>query len=314
MMSERSGIVFDIQHYCLHDGPGIRSTVFLKGCPLTCRWCSNPESQSRHAQILFYRNLCVGCGACVAACPDQALSMEEDGVHMRRDLCTACGHCVPVCLRNARTVSGRVMTTEEVCTEVRQHWKIFMQSGGGVTCGGGEALAQPGFLLSLLIRLHDELGFHTCLDTSGYAPWKTLHGMLPYLDLILLDIKHMESSMHEKATGKGNECILRNAKELGRLGFPVVVRLPLIPRFNDTESNLHALGAFLKETGMNAVEILPYHGFGISKYDALEKIYSPLATGEPETERAVSVLHGYGLDVRVHGGPQESSQPTYNSQ
>lgn len=301
MTPEDSGIIFDIQHYCLHDGPGVRSTIFFKGCPLSCRWCSNPESQHRNPQLLFFRNLCVGCGACAAACPCGAAIMAEDGVRMRRELCQACGRCVPACLQNARTLAGRTMTVEGVCDEVRQHWRIFMQSGGGVTCGGGEALAQPGFLLSVLTRLHDGLGFHTCLDTSGYAPWETLREMLPHLDLILLDLKHMDSAKHREATGRGNEPVLRNAGELGRAGFPVLVRLPLIPGFNDTLENLRALGSFLREIGMRTVEIMPYHEFGMSKHDALGKKYSRPQSGTPETERAVLVLRGQNIEVLVHG-------------
>lgn len=303
------GMVFDIQHYCLHDGPGIRSTVFLKGCPLSCRWCSNPESQKRRPQLLFYRNLCVGCGACVEVCPRKALSLEADGLHMDRARCTGCGRCVPVCLQNARVLSGRLMDVEEVCEEVRQHWRIFMHSGGGVTCGGGESLAQPGFLLALLTRLHDELGLHTCLDTSGHAPWRTLRAMLPHLDLILLDIKHMDPARHREATGRDNGPVLRNARELGRRCFPVVIRLPLIPAFNDTEDNLQALGAFLAEVGLPELEIMPYHEFGLSKYAALGQPYSPPPAKAPDVEKAESILRGFGLDVRVHGR-QEEQPPT----
>lgn len=301
MTSEHSGMIFDIQHFSLHDGPGIRSTIFFKGCPLSCRWCSNPESQSGKPQLLYYENLCVRCGACVEVCPQGALSLDEDGLHMRREACVACGACAPVCLQNARVISGRIMTVDEVCDEVRQHWRIFTQSGGGVTCGGGEALAQPEFLLSVLTRLHETHGFHTCLDTSGCAPWDALRRMLPQLDLILLDIKHMDSERHREAAGVGNELILRNARELGALQFPVVVRLPLIPRFNDTEENLHAMGAFLREIGLTLVEIMPYHEFGMSKYNALGRAYVPPQIKQPETEKARFILTQYNLNVLIHG-------------
>lgn len=295
------GLIFDIQHYCLHDGPGVRSTVFLKGCPLSCRWCSNPESQSGRPQLLFYENLCVRCGACAAACPNQALSLDGNGPAMDRARCTACGQCVPACLQNARALSGRSVTVEEVCDEVRQHWRIFMQSGGGVTCGGGEALAQPAFLRALLARLHTGLGFHTCLDTCGYAPWEVLRDMLPQLDLILLDIKHMTGSRHQEATGADNGPILRNARELGRVGFPVLVRLPLVPGFNDDEENLESLAAFMRENGLGRIEIMPYHELGRSKYAALGKDCWAPPDKRPATERAEAILANHGLETLVHG-------------
>jgi len=296
-----AGLIFDIQHYCLQDGPGVRSTVFLKGCPLSCQWCSNPESQSGRPQLLVYAHLCVRCGACAAACPNQAITLGGDGPSLDRGLCTACGACVPACLQNARALSGRMATVEEVCDEVRQHWRIFMQSGGGVTCGGGEALAQPAFLLALLTRLHDDLGFHTCLDTTGYAPWNVLEGVLPHLDLILLDIKHMDGERHREATGVDNGPILRNARKLGQLDFPVTVRLPLIPGFNDDEQNIHALGSFLRDNRLNVVEIMPYHELGRSKYDALGRKYCPPIDKEPKTRSAESILRRFGLAATVHG-------------
>jgi pyruvate formate lyase activating enzyme len=299
-MDGTHGVIFDIQHFSLHDGPGVRSTVFFKGCPLSCHWCSNPESQRRRVQILHFRNNCERCGLCLEACPNDALSRDAGGIHMRQESCTSCGQCASACPQNARVLSGKVMTVEEISNEVRQHWRIFMQSGGGITCGGGEVLAQPVFLKALLETLHDGLGFHTCLDTSGYAGWDVLEPLLSQVDLILLDLKHMDNSRHKMATGKGNDRILHNARKLGQRHFPVVVRLPLIPDFNDTEDNLHALGAFMRETGLTSLEILPYHEFGLSKYEALGKAYTVWSREKPHIDRAQDILSGYGLTIETN--------------
>lgn len=294
-----SGIVFDIQHFSLHDGPGVRSTVFLKGCPLSCWWCSNPESQRRAPELLHFKSLCTACGSCAEECPQKALSIVEGELRKNEAACDLCGSCVPVCPQDARQLSGKPMTIEDVSAEVRQHWRIFMQSGGGVTLSGGEALAQPAFAGALLSSLHDEAGLHTCLDTTGYIGWERLEKLLPFIDMILLDIKHMDDSRHREATGIGNASILENAKRLGERNFPVIVRLPLISDYNDTEANLQALGAFLKNARLGIVEILPYHEFGASKYSALGRPHKAPSRREPKTDRAAKVLSAYGLDVTV---------------
>ncbi|WP_127075548.1 glycyl-radical enzyme activating protein [Rhodomicrobium lacus] len=294
-----SGIVFDIQHFSVHDGPGVRSTVFLKGCPLTCRWCSNPESQKHLPELLHFEKLCTLCGICVEECPNGALAVADNELRRDETACKLCGLCVSVCPQDARQLSGRRMTVEEVSTEVRQHWRIFMQSGGGVTLSGGEALAQPAFTGALLGVLHDELGFHTCLDTTGFLPWESFETLLPAIDLILLDLKHMDDARHREATGIGNARILENARHLGERGFPVIVRLPLIPDYNDTDDNLHALGRFMQTVRLPKIEVLPYHEFGVSKYTALGKTYTVHSRIEPKAERAAAILGNYGLDVTV---------------
>ncbi|MEE3664264.1 glycyl-radical enzyme activating protein [Brenneria sp. g21c3] len=294
---EPQGVIFDIQHFSLHDGPGVRSTVFFKGCPLSCLWCANPESQRRKPELLYFAANCVSCGACVAACQSGALSLAEKGVAIDRTLCQSCGACAEACANDARTLSGRKMRVDEVVDEVRQHWRIFMQSGGGVTCSGGEILSQPVFLQALLQKLHDEMGFHLCLDTSGYAPWSRLEQLLPHADMILLDLKHMDAARHKAATGRDNKYILENARRLGKRGFPVLVRLPLIPGFNDDDDNLFRLGAFMKEIALPAIEILPYHEFGSSKYEALGKTYHVYENKRPRVREAREILSAFGLEV-----------------
>ncbi|WP_300155110.1 glycyl-radical enzyme activating protein [Solidesulfovibrio sp.] len=298
--SATTGRVFDIQRYCVHDGPGVRSTVFLKGCPLSCAWCSNPESQDPRPQILYFRDLCRQCGACLEACPEGALALEKDALVVRQDLCRACGTCVAACLYEARIRSGEVMTVDAVCRIVQEDWRIYAQSGGGITVGGGEALAQPEFLGALLYVLHDGLGYHTCLDTSGFAPWATLEALLPHLDLILLDIKQVDAAAHRKATGVDNAVILDNAARLSARGFPTIIRVPLVPGVNDDAQSLEGLGTFLRGLRFPLVEIMPYHAYGRSKYAALGRDYPLGDLAGSDATLAAELLQGYGLEVAVH--------------
>ncbi|MDR0576911.1 MAG: glycyl-radical enzyme activating protein [Candidatus Accumulibacter sp.] len=299
-MSATEGIVFDIQHFSLHDGPGVRSTVFLKGCPLSCLWCGNPESQDTRPQLMFFPHLCAACGACMKVCPRQAMTLGENGPRFDPGRCAACGSCVPHCLRGARSLSGKSMDVKEIGEEVRQHWRIFQQSGGGVTVSGGEPLAQKNFLHALLRELHDEAGLHTCLDTCAKAPWPVLEHLLPRLDLVLLDIKHMDDTAHRKWTGAGNTDIIANARKLAESSVDVLVRIPLIPDFNDSDESLSAFGKFLREIGLDRIEIMPYHTLGLSKYRALDKDYALSPGVKPRLDEAVDMLTGFGLEITVH--------------
>lgn len=294
-----TGNLFDMQRFCTHDGPGIRTTLFFKGCPLRCAWCSNPESQRSSPQLLFHAHLCQGCGRCAEVCPHGAVTLAENRPEFHRERCVNCGTCARVCPHEARILSGRSVALDDVVEFVRQDWRYYMQSSGGVTCSGGEALTQPDFLRALFGRLHDELGYHTCLDTTAHAPWETLESVLPVTDLILLDIKHMDPAEHRRMTGADNTLILNNARKLGAAGFPVLIRVPLIPGFNDTPDNMRALGEFLAENRFHEVELMPYHSFGRSKYQALGR-ECPAFEGKPDVDGSVERLKAYGLNVFVH--------------
>ncbi len=298
--STPGGWIFDIQRFSVHDGPGIRTTIFFKGCPLSCLWCSNPESQSPKPQVLYFTHLCKGCATCVQVCPQKAISVENDALNYNREKCVNCGACADACLYEARILSGRQVSVEEICEVVSKDWRYYMQSGGGVTCGGGEALMQPDFLRALLTRLRDGLGYHTCLDTSGFAPWKVFETMLPHLDLVLLDIKHMDSAAHKKLTGVDNGPILNNARELGKRAFPVLIRVPLITGANDDEAHIHTLGKFLRENSLCDVELMPYHTYGLNKYRALGIEYPLSERPKPDADACKNILESYGLRVEVH--------------
>lgn len=293
------GWIFDIQRFSVHDGPGIRTTIFFQGCPLSCLWCSNPESLDPKPQVLYFTQLCKGCAACVQACPQKAISTATDAIHYNRERCVNCGACARVCLYEARILSGRQVTVGDICEVVSKDWRYYMQSGGGVTCGGGEALMQSEFLSALLTRLHNDLGYHTCLDTSGFAPWKVFETLLPYLDLVLMDIKHMDSVVHKKLTGVDNRLILKNARELAKRDFPVLVRLPLITGENDDEAHIHTLGKFLHENCLCDVELMTYHTYGLNKYRALGIEYPLSERDKPDADGCKAILESYGLRVEV---------------
>lgn len=296
---EAQGTIFDIQHFSLFDGPGVRSTVFFKGCPLHCKWCSNPESQAFQPQMLYYKSLCEKCGQCVASCPNQALHVTADGELKRSDTCVMCGKCAEICPHKAHVPSGQKMTVQEVCDEVRQHWRIFMQSGGGVTCSGGEALSQPQFLHALLLELHEKIGLHTCIETTCYAPWDQIQAILPFLDAMYVDIKHMDNTAHKQGTGQENTLILENVSKLASTGMDVTIRVPLIPEFNDSHENLVAMAKFMREKGLSKLEFLPMHVYGRSKYEALGRTWEVTSARKPRCDEALAVAGKFGLEASI---------------
>jgi pyruvate formate lyase activating enzyme len=290
-MNPASGVVFNIQRCSLHDGPGIRTTVFLKGCPLRCFWCQNPESQAGGPEVLLDRRKCTLCGACHRACPNGAVRLEGGKPVFHRGDCRGCGRCVPACPNEARTISGKEMTVEEVLQEVLKDLKFYKKSGGGVTLSGGEPLAQPHFARELFRRCKRE-GLHTTLDTCGCAPWSSIKRVLEYVDLVLFDIKHPNAAKHAEATGRDNRLILENAKRIAKLK-PMRVRVPLIPGFNDSAETVGEIVRFAEaELGGPAIDLLPYNRLGEIKYDFLDKPGPALASQTDDHLRMLEALIG----------------------
>ena len=300
------GTVFDIQSYSLHDGPGIRTTVFLKGCPLACVWCQNPESQRHQPEVMVYPERCTGCGQCVPACPRQAIWLADGKSHTKRDLCQGCGKCADVCLNEARKLSGRVWSAGDVFAEVKKDDAFYKRSGGGVTLSGGEPLAQPEFSTAIL-SLCKQAGLHTAIETTGMARWETLEQVLEHVDLVLYDLKHMDSASHQKFTGVPNDLILENLKRMRReYSIPIVVRIPIVPGYNADLKNIAATARFIaREIGPGTrVNILAYHQLGETKYGRLEREGRGASITPPTAEEMAAIqkcMEAHGLIVSIGG-------------
>jgi pyruvate formate lyase activating enzyme len=299
-----TGIVFDIMHFSTRDGPGIRTTVFLKGCPLHCAWCHNPESQSIKPELMLRPNLCISCETCVSVCPEGAISIAGDTYVTDRLKCTLCGTCVDACTSEARQIVGREMTVEQVMAEIMKDIAFFDESGGGVTFSGGEPLLQRDFLLALL-KACREKGIHTAIDTSGFATWTVIDSVRDNIDLFLYDLKVLDDKIHRETTGVSNELILSNLRRLSELGHAIILRMPLIPGVNDSEQAIQAAGQLAAELPhLLSLEILPYHQAGVEKYRRLDREYNLQELVPPAGERVealAQVLREYHLKVNVGG-------------
>jgi pyruvate formate lyase activating enzyme len=302
VLEQAEGIVFDVQHYSLHDGPGLRTSVFLKGCPLRCGWCSNPESQHIHPELVMFSANCLGCGACVEVCSAGSRRQVDGRLVWDREQCTRCGACVQACPAGATRWSGQRMAAGEVIGQALRD-APFYEDGGGLTLTGGEPTLQPAFAEAIL-RLAKAERIDTAMETTGNAPWEVLEGLLPYIDLWLYDLKSVDTRTHREGTGIGNELILSNLRKLAALGAPVAVRVPLIPGLNATAAQVRGTAEFIArlEGAVRSVELLPYHTLGRAKYGALGRSYrwrdvEPL-TGA-DVAAAVSLIQSCGLNVQV---------------
>jgi len=282
-----TGLVFNLMHFSLHDGPGIRTTVFLKGCPLRCRWCHNPESQSREPELIYFEERCIHCGDCVGVCPHGALHLDKQLTHDPK-LCQHCGACVDACPSGARQLAGRRMTVPEVLAEVMKDQVFFDESGGGVTVSGGEPLLQAGFVEALLAACK-ERRIRTVLDTCGFADPGVLRRVSEHVDLFFYDLKLMDSEKHLRFTGVKNELILQNLKMLAECGKSIVVRVPVIPGVNDDSENFDALSECLTSFGLQDVDLLPYHSLGSDKYERLHMSHD-MEGVEPPTDEEMETL------------------------
>ena len=291
----RTGIVFDIKKFSIHDGPGIRTTIFFKGCPLRCWWCHNPESQSPEPELTFRKSRCIGCGACREACSRGAIAAD---LSVNAELCTLCGECVIACYAEAREMVGREMSVAQVMAEIERDVPFYDESGGGVTFSGGEPLAQPDFLLALLQACR-EREIHTAVDTCGFAPWQVLDKIRRHVDLFLYDLKLMDEAEHIRYTGVSNKLILKNLEMLAERGHDITLRVPIIPGINDSDEHIRQLGAFAATLPhLNRVDVLPYHNIAAEKYQRLDRVYKLPETRPPSDERMAEIRNA----LMVSGG------------
>ena len=267
-----TGIIFNIQKFSVNDGPGIRTVVFFKGCPLRCRWCSNPESQLTKKQILWDSKKCVQCHHCISTCPSNSISLIDNHIHIDHSSCIACGQCASQCPTKSLEIEGRTITVKEALDVVLQDEPFYEESGGGITLSGGEFLSQPTFAKELLLAAKEE-GLHTCCETTGFAQPEIFESVIENVDYILFDMKHWNKEKHLEGTGISNELPLSNMQKAIEMGKTVLPRIPVIPGFNDSLDDALHFAENLHSVGAARCQLLPFHQFGENKYALLDQSY-----------------------------------------
>lgn len=284
MSKEIKGVLFNIQKFSLHDGPGIRTIVFFKGCSMSCLWCSNPESQDIKPQVMFNKNLCTKCGRCKSECKSEAIDMNSE-YRIDKSKCTECTKCVDNCLSGALVTEGRNYSVEDVIKELKKDSVQYRRSNGGITLSGGEVLLQPDFAVELLKECKS-YGWHTAIETAMYVNSESVKKVIPYIDLAMIDIKSMNDEIHKKFTGVSNEIILQNIKLSDELAKEIIIRIPVIEGFNADLQSIGAIAQFSKSlTNLKRIDLLPYHNYGENKYQAIGREYSLKELKSPSKDK-----------------------------
>lgn len=282
-------LILNVQKYSIHDGDGIRTTIFFKGCPLECKWCHNPESQSYQAEMLYNKEKCTACGRCVSKCPQNGIQEVDGRFPIPRDICTACASCVDYCFNSARERAGKTYSQEDLLKEIEKDKMFYEESGGGVTLSGGEVMTQNMQDLMAILKACDKKGYRINIDTCGYADFERFERVLPYVDTFLYDLKQMDDKKHIELTGKSNQIILDNLRKLSDKGAKIHIRIPLIEGLNTVDQDILAMAEFIQDLTISDLTLLPYHAIGKSKYDRIDVAYEGQDYAPPTEERLAEI-------------------------
>lgn len=297
------GTIINIQKYSVHDGPGIRTSIFFKGCPLSCWWCHNPETHSKNHEIMFFEDRCTGCGRCENSCPNGSIKINGNKAKVNKETCTLCGKCANVCLKEAREYVGKDISVNEIIKEIVKDRPFYEESNGGVTFSGGEPLIYSDFLSEVLERCK-RLGIHTAIETSGYVPWGNIEKVIDNVDLFLYDLKLMDNNKHKIYIGSDNKLILDNLSKICERNSNVIIRMPIIAGINDNEEHVNKVIELISVLNILEVNLLPFHKMGMDKYKRLNKVYKLTGNEVPSQEKMDDLALRFkmaGIKVKIGG-------------